>query len=79
MFCVVGIFPQLVNVLRVHGFNTHFPAIVSLFLLCAYVEGEAKKENGFNHLLNVYEEHTVCFSIFLAFFSVVLYKLSFSV
>lgn len=58
MFCVVGIFPQLVNVLRAHGFNTHFPAILCLFLLSAYVEDEAGNEKWLQS--DVYEEHTAC-------------------
>lgn len=48
---------------------------VFLFLF-AYVEGEAEKENGCNHLLDVYEKRSVYFSISLASFWVVLYKLS---
>lgn len=77
--CFDGIFPQLVNVLCVHEFSTHFPAILCLLLLFAYVEDEAETENGCNHLLAVYEEHTACFSILCGFFSVVLYRLSISI
>lgn len=59
VFCLVGIFPQLVNVLRVHASDIHFytpSADFIFFFLLALVEGERESQDGCNRLWSVDEE-----------------------